>query len=256
MALEIKKISHAVIISDIHLGWALCGTAHERLLNCLPEIAGESELVILNGDIVDYFRSAYNKKGARTIEAFKKLIQTWKKAGKQVVYIEGNHDRKEIADKNFSPDCLSYDFTGHNGETIRIFHGHRSGTETYRPGPYDRYGSKLLKLDNLVLSKLPFLKKALPFLVGWIYGIIGFIEDKLWQKGLRKRLHELSRDVEVLVHGHIHFGARKYTINNKPVYRSGSWVSGGQVGTTNSLLRYTKGKFERIKITATGWKTC
>src|SRR5436190_22522283 len=49
-------VRDALILSDLHLGWCVCAHAHRELLGRLPEAAGDAELIILNGDIVDAHR--------------------------------------------------------------------------------------------------------------------------------------------------------------------------------------------------------
>jgi hypothetical protein len=49
-----KNISHAIIISDIHLGWVACNRLHVRLLDNLHKITDKAELIIFNVDIIDH----------------------------------------------------------------------------------------------------------------------------------------------------------------------------------------------------------
>jgi len=64
----------------------------------------------------------------------------------------------------------------------------------------------------------------------------------------------LLEDVDVVLHGHIHFGRGRGGIAGRPSWRTGSWVSAAQPGAADRMLRYRTGRFERITWSSGGWR--
>ena len=56
------------------------------------------------------------------------------------------------------------------------------------------------------------------------------------------------RVLDVLLHGHIHYGPGHGQIGRVATWRTGSFVSPGHLGSSDRMLRYRDGRFERI-----GW---
>jgi len=247
-----KPVSRALILSDLHLGWAMCGRLHRKLLKNLHHLAENAELIVLNGDIIDHARRVFSSRGAGRIQYLQKLVNDWKRAGKQVVYIEGNHDSRARADRGFRPDCAVLDFRGVYNERIRIFHGHDPHSSAGRS--YHRNGGIFLALDNFIFAKVALIRPMMRVILRRLYGFIAWIEDRLCRKGIMEHCRSLAHDADVLVHGHMHFGPCSYHAGDIPVYRSGSWVSPGQAGTANTLLRYNMGTFEHLELVGNDWQ--
>lgn len=247
-----KPVTQALILSDLHLGWTICGKLHRKLLKNIHHLADKAELIVLNGDIIDYARRVFSSSGAGRIQFLKKLIEDWKKAGKEVVYIEGNHDLREHADAGFMPDCATLDFRGVHNERIRIFHGHNPQSPAGKR--YDTTGTAFLALDNYIFAKIPLLRPLMRLLFRRIYGLIARVEDRMNRQGMTERCSDLASEVDILIHGHMHFGPSSYSVDGTPVYRSGSWVSPGQAGTANTMLRYNSGTFEHIALVDGEWR--
>ena len=53
---RLHGVRSALVFSDVHLGWSICSRHHAEWLARLPEAAGDAELIVLNGDVVDAFR--------------------------------------------------------------------------------------------------------------------------------------------------------------------------------------------------------
>jgi len=249
-----ERISHAIIISDIHLGWAACNETHARLLGNLYKITENAELIILNGDIIDHLRRAFSRSSRRLIGKMQSLVVEWRARGTSVVYIEGNHDRAGIAADGFIPEYPFYEFFGHEGEKIRVFHGHEEMSP--RITDYDAIGSVIHSADNFLFSRYPLLRPMMKAVSGGFQRLFAYLEDLAWHANIKRILAGRFHDADVFVHGHMHFGPFHYMVNGKPVYRSGSWVSGGCPGVSTGLLRYIKGKFERLDLVGEEWVSC
>jgi UDP-2,3-diacylglucosamine pyrophosphatase LpxH len=254
MRIDQKRIDHAIIISDIHLGWAACGNTHLRLLNNLYKIADAAELIILNGDIIDHLRKTFSRRSRGLIRKACDLVRMWRACGKGVIYIEGNHDRAGIVAQEFIPEYPFFEFTGTGGEKIFVFHGHEEMSP--RISEYDNIGSALLSADNYAYTRIPLLRPFLSCVGARFHGLVACCEDLVWHDRIRRHLARFRPDADVIVHGHMHFGPFHYTVNGRPVYRSGSWVSDGQTGVPTGLLRYVMGKFERLDLVGDEWVPC
>src|SRR5687767_5411639 len=119
------RVRRAVFFSDVHLGWIpLCGH-HERFLDHLPGAVDDAELVVLNGDVLDDHRGLPSPRAETLVTRLSELVQTWRREGRQVVYIEGNHDPRtpppggQRARGPLLPDAWCHDFEGALGERIR-----------------------------------------------------------------------------------------------------------------------------------------
>ncbi len=254
MGPERNKISHAIIISDIHLGWAACNDTHGRLLNNLHKVTENAELIILNGDIVDHLRKAFCRTSRILIGKMQSLVREWRERGTSVIYIEGNHDRAGLVADELIPEYPFYEFFGHEGEKIRVFHGHEEMSPHINE--YDGIGSLIHSTDNFLFARFPFVRPLMRVVSFGFNRLFTYVEDLIWLATIKKVLCRKFPDADVLVHGHMHFGPFHYCVNGKQVYRSGSWVSGGCPGVSTGLLRYIKGTFERLDLVGEEWVSC
>jgi hypothetical protein len=122
-----------------------------------------------------------------------------------------------------------------------------------RINDYDAIGTLIHSTDNFLFARYPLLRPLMRAVSGGFQLLFAYMEDLVWLANIRKVLKRKFPDADVLVHGHMHFGPYHYRVNGKPVYRSGSWVSGGCPGVSTGLLRYVKGRFDRLDLVGEEW---
>ncbi len=249
--MDLKKFSKAVILSDLHLGWTMCTGLHYHLLENINNIVDNSELILLNGDIIDHKRKIISYSARELIAQFVEMVSEWRNEGRKVVYIEGNHDLMYDGTIFFKPDTKEFKFMGENDEIITVLHGH--STSNSDNSTYDQYGSSILEFDNYMYTRYPVLRPLMKNLIARLYGFIGWIEDRVFSTLIEKTFGSLLQHAGTIVHGHAHYGPMQYMVGKIPVYRSGSWVSPGQPGTKNSLLVYDKGVFNNMELLGNNW---
>jgi UDP-2,3-diacylglucosamine pyrophosphatase LpxH len=182
---------------------------------------------------------------AELVARLAELVVTWRAEGRTVIYIEGNHD-VSLKGMPLNPDRWVYDWEGAGGERVRVLHGHRFGDAAFRPGAYEEWGRHLIRAENFIYAHIAPVRAIYHLGFGHVVGAIGLTEDILWTRDFPARVTPLIPEADVLVHGHFHFGRAHRTIAGKAVWRSGSWVSQGHVGSVDRMLRYRDGQFERI----------
>ncbi|HZF52886.1 MAG TPA: metallophosphoesterase [Polyangiaceae bacterium] len=239
------RIRRALLLSDVHLGWSPCSRQHQELLERLPEAVDDAELIVLNGDIIDAHRGLPRGVEAELVARLADLVGMWRAEGRTVVYIEGNHDAA-MKGAPLNPDRWVYDWEGASGERVRVLHGHRFGEAAFRPGAYEEYGRHIIRAENFLYAHSAPVRAIYQLGFGHVVGAIGLTEDIFWTRAFPGRVTRLMPEADVLVHGHFHFGRAHRVIATKAVWRSGSWVSQGHVGSVDRMLRYRDGQFERI----------
>lgn len=250
-----RRVRRALLLSDVHLGWSVCARQHVRLLDRLPEAVDDAELVVLNGDMIDGHRGLPRGVEAELVGRLSEMVGAWRAEGRQVVYVEGNHDLVADAETMpVGPDRWSFDWEGAGGERVRVLHGHRFAEEPYRSGAYEAVGRHLIRAENHLYAHVTPARAAYRYGPGWFVGAVGFTEDVLWTRDFPGRVAPLLPGADVLVHGHFHFGRAHRRIAGKPVWRSGAWVSHGHLGSVNRMLRYRDGRFERIGLEGKGFR--
>jgi len=248
-------VGTAIILSDVHLGWVPLRAHHRQLVDALDRLADDAELIILNGDIIDGHRGRPAAPEDELVEAFVEAVTRWRNDGRRVVYIEGNHDPIGTDLHGvLTPDRSSFDFEGHDGERIRVLHGHRLHmSETTTDGLYHRLGSRFLRFENWLYARTAPLRWLYPASIGWLVGAVGKTEDTLWRPQFLRWVDGVRHEVDVVVHGHFHFGPGAYQHAGVRLYRSGAWVSRGHRGSVDGVLRYSRGRFERLTLTGDRW---
>ena len=246
-------VRSALLFSDVHLGWAICSRHHERWLARLPEAVGDAELVVLNGDIVDGYRRVQRPAEHELVQQLREHVDGWRREGRRVVCIEGNHDPEAAPADVLAPDRWSLDFETHDGRRVRVLHGHRFSASELLWGAYDRAGRSVLGIENLVYGRLRALRSAYRFGPGWLVSAVGALECGLARRALPLRLAPLLEGVDVLLHGHIHYGPGQGRIGSIATWRTGSWVSPGHLRSADRMLRFRAGRFERIGWSGSGW---
>ncbi len=248
----LSTIRSALFFSDLHLGWSVCQRQHHRLLERLPEAVEDAELIVMNGDIVDRHRRPGHGSALETVQRLHALVSGWRQEGRQVVYVEGNHDPMEGAGGALQPDRWYHDFESAEGKRVRVMHGHRFAHRSFVPGVYEGYGRHLLAIENR-LNTLPLMRRLYPLGPGWFVGGVGLLEDRLWRPRFPAQSAPMLEAVDVLVHGHFHFGPGQGRIGAIPTFKSGSWVSTGHLGSVDRMLRYRMGRFERLELRGQRW---
>ncbi len=241
-----RVIREAPVFSDLHLGWAVCERSHRRLLACLPAAAGDAELIVLNGDLVDGHRGATD---GELVEQLRAQCAVWRREGRSVVVVEGNHDP---APGPFGPASWQHVFDTPDGRVL-VLHGHRFA-DAFAYGSYERWGRHALAIENRLLASSRRLRAAYPYSLGWVVGAWGYVEDRLWRPKFPAQVTPLLDGIDVLVHGHFHFGPARTTIAGRPAWKSGAWVAAGHLGTVDRMLRYRAGRWERIGRKGDRWQ--
>jgi UDP-2,3-diacylglucosamine pyrophosphatase LpxH len=251
-----RPVRRALLLSDLHLGWVVCHELHRTLLDRLPEAVDDAELIVFNGDIVDACRGVVRAREMELVERLAELVERWRREGRRVVYLEGNHDPARSGDAplpSFFPEAWRFDFLGASGERVRVLHGHRFSDAPARLSTYEARGRPLLGVENRLQAKYAASRALYRAGAGRLVGAIGYLETVLWLRRFSGRVAPLLAECDVLVHGHFHFGAGRRHIGGKPVWKSGPWASAGHLGSVDRMLRYVDGRFERLRLTARGF---
>jgi UDP-2,3-diacylglucosamine pyrophosphatase LpxH len=245
-------VGSALVFSDIHLGWTLCSRHHARWLRRLPEAVDEAELVVLNGDIVDGPRGAERGAGHELVAELVQLVDRWRRQGRRVVYLEGNHDPNGAG--SLRPEGWSHDFQARDGRRVRVLHGHRFSESERMWEAYDRLGWTVLSLENRLYGRVAALRSLYPLGPGWPLSALALLECSLARRALPRRLSPRLDGVDVLLHGHVHYGPGRGRIGRVATWRTGAWVSPGHLRSADRMLRYRSGRFERIGWSGGRWR--
>jgi UDP-2,3-diacylglucosamine pyrophosphatase LpxH len=251
---SLHGVRNALVFSDVHLGWSICSRHHAEWLARLPEAAGDADLIVLNGDVVDGHRRVQRAAERDLVAQLAELVASWRAEGRSVVYLEGNHDAHASAAQPLSPDRWMLDFETAAGERVRVLHGHRFSPSELSWAAYDRLGRSALGLENFVYGRVPALHSLYRFGPGWLISAVGAVECFLARRELPARALSLVGDVDVLLHGHIHYGPGQGRIGNVATFRTGSFVSPGHLRSADRMLRYRAGRFERIGWSGGSWR--
>ena len=146
------------------------------------------------------------------------------------------------------------DFETATGERVRVLHGHRFSSTDRAGANYDRLGRSVLGAENFVYGRLPALHALYRFGPGWLVSGVGAIECFLARRELPARAASITDGVDVLLHGHIHYGPGEGRIGDVATYRTGSFVSPGHLRSADRMLRYRAGRFERIGWSGASWR--
>jgi UDP-2,3-diacylglucosamine pyrophosphatase LpxH len=251
---SLQGVRKALVFSDVHLGWSVCSRHHARWLGRLPEAVDDADLVVLNGDVVDGHRRVQRAAERELVAQLSELVDGWRAEGRKVVYLEGNHDARPSAEQPLGPDRWLFDFETAKGERVRVLHGHRFSASAVPWAAYDRIGRTVLALENFVYGRVEALHALYRLGPGWLVSAVSAIECFLARRELPARLGPLIDGVDVLLHGHIHYGPGRGQIGAVATWRTGAFVSPGHLGTADRMLRYRGGRFERIGWSGGGWR--
>lgn len=212
-----------VVISDLHLGNPF-STAKKKVIPFLRWAAAEKYDVCINGDGLEIAQASFAKVAFEVPEFFR-VLGDFKRAGREVFYITGNHD---IALEHFLEDWgvmkVSPFLNVTSGKTrVRIEHGH----------VYDPF-----------FVKFPVLYETLTHMGGWFLKVHPelyrlWIRFEKWSSYRRakksgivgERPHfmeaaeELSRrGFDAVVFGHTHHAGERTLENGGKYLNTGSWM--------------------------------
>jgi UDP-2,3-diacylglucosamine pyrophosphatase LpxH len=225
-----KNRYRTIVISDTHLGSKGCN-AH--LLNDFLK-HNTSEILLLNGDIIDAWKIQQNKWhwNKKQTSVLQKLL-TASKSNVKIIYITGNHDDflRNFIPHNINFDkvkiCDEYEHVGLNGKRYLVVHGDLFDTVTrlHRWVSFlgDSAYSLLLCMNGFVSffrrmfgyqywSLSHYLKKRVKKAVDFIYKF----EDTLSS-------YAKSKNYDGVICGHIHV-AEIRQLNGLEYMNSGDWV--------------------------------
>jgi len=171
-----------IIMSDLHLGARQSQT--DKILKFLDE--NESEVLILNGDIIDGWAIKSGGKWKKNCSKIFRRFMKRSEEGTKVIYIRGNHDDFL---KPFVPFKMNnieivrkYVHTGIDGRTYYCFHG---------------------DVLDFVIMKFRWLAR----IGGWSYDMV--IRFNTFYNYIRKKLnlpyHSLANTIKQSVKGAINF---------------------------------------------------
>jgi UDP-2,3-diacylglucosamine pyrophosphatase LpxH len=212
-----------VVISDLHLGNPF-SNAKKKVLPFLKWAAREKYDICINGDGLEIAQASFSKVAFEVPEFFR-ILGDFKRAGREVYYVTGNHD---IALEHFLEDWgmmkVSPFLNVTSGQTrIRIEHGH-----IYDPFfvKYPRLYETLTHLGGYLLKVHPELYRA------WISferftskmrarktGILGEKPE------FREAALELSRrGFDAIILGHTHHPGESQLETGSLYLNPGSWM--------------------------------
>jgi UDP-2,3-diacylglucosamine pyrophosphatase LpxH len=212
-----------VVISDLHLGNPF-SNAKRRVIPFLKWAAQEKYDVCINGDGLEIAQASFSKVAFEVPEFFR-VLGEFRKAGREVYYVTGNHD---IALEHFLEDwgvmkVSPFLNVESNGTRIRIEHGHI----------YDPFFVKFPVLYESLTHMAGVLLKVHPeFYRSWISferwtsrlrakksGIVGE------QPHFREAALELSRrGFDAIVFGHTHHPGVSKLETGSTYFNAGSWM--------------------------------
>ncbi len=212
-----------LVISDLHLGNPF-STAKKKVIPFLRWAAQEKFDICINGDGLEIAQASFSKVAFEVPEFFR-VLGDFKRAGREVYYVTGNHD---IALEHFLEDWglmkVSPFLNVHSGETrIRIEHGHIYDPFFVKyPVLYERlthFGGYLLKLHPEIYRLWISFERFTSRLRAKKTGILGEKPE------FREAALELSRrGFDAIVLGHTHHPGESTLETGSSYLNPGSWM--------------------------------
>ena len=212
-----------VVISDLHLGNPF-SNAKKQVIPFLKWAAKEKFDICINGDGLEIAQASFSKI-AFDVPEFFRLLGEFRRAGRVVYYVTGNHD---IALEHFLEDWemmtvspfLNVDS---NGTRIRIEHGHIYDPFFVRfPLLYEALtnaGGIFLKLHPEFYRLWIKFERWTSYLRARKSGIVGELPH------FREAADELSRrGFDAVVFGHTHHAGESRLENGSRYFNPGSWM--------------------------------
>lgn len=212
-----------VVISDLHLGNPF-SNAKRKVIPFLKWAAQEKFDICINGDGLEIAQASFAKVAYEVPEFFR-VLGDFKRAGREVYYVTGNHD---IALEHFLEDWglmkVSPFLNVHSGDIrIRIEHGHIYDPFFVKhPVLYERlthFGGYLLKLHPEIYRLWISFERFTSRLRARKTGILGEKPE------FREAALELSRrGFDAIVLGHTHHPGESALETGSTYLNPGSWM--------------------------------
>ncbi len=212
-----------MVISDLHLGNPF-SNAKKKVIPFLKWAAQENFDICINGDGLEIAQSSFNKIAFEVPEFFR-VLGEFRKAGREVYYVTGNHD---IALEHFLEDWgmmkvspfLNVDS---NGKRIRIEHGHI----------YDPFFVRFPRLYEGLTHFAGLLIKVNPDLYHYWIKFERFTSKMRARKSgilgelphFREAARELARrGFDSIIFGHTHHPGQTELEEGSIYFNPGSWM--------------------------------
>lgn len=220
-------------VSDIHLGAGdrnAARRAERRFLRWLDEIESTAEVVVLDGDVFDFWFEYGRVVPRGFVRVLGKLAEMTDK-GIRILFLTGNHDmwvgdylHEECGlEVHTTPQTLSL-----AGKTLFVAHGDNMNIK----------GQPFLRLMNTC-----FRSRVLRVIFSWLIHPDLFIRFGQWWSGSSRKSHGEERDVKFLqplieyadryaashpeidgfIFGHMHIMHHEQSV--KPIWFMGDWHS-------------------------------
>ena len=224
-----KRQIDVSVISDLHLATHACKP--KKVLEYLKSI--HTDLLILNGDIIDSWRFSRNYFPKNHLKVIRQLIKMMEK-GTRVIYITGNHDeflRKFSGTKVGLLEIANQFIFEAGGTKTWIFHGDIFDEVIHRSKRLAKFGAALyglLTLLNKLLNwlLLPFGKKEII-----IYKSLkkNFVREKSTPSKFENQLGQsaVAQGYDAVICGHTHIPKfKELDIDGKRIQyiNCGDWV--------------------------------
>lgn len=211
------------MISDLHLGNPF-SEAKKKVIPFLKWAASEKYDICINGDGLEIAQASFTKI-AFDVPEFFRLLGEFRKAGREVYYVTGNHD---IALEHFLEDwgmmkVSPFLNVNSNGTRIRIEHGHIYDPFFVRfPVLYEsltHFAGLLLKVRPELYRMWISFERYTSRMRAKKTGIVGE------QPHFREAALELSRrGFDAIVFGHTHHPGESKLETGSTYFNAGSWM--------------------------------
>lgn len=209
-----KRQIEVSVISDLHL--ATHASKPKKILEYLKSI--QTELLILNGDIIDSWRFSRNYFPKNHLKVIRQLIKMMEK-GTRVIYITGNHDeflRKFSGTQIGQLKIVNQFIFEHHGLKTWIFHGDIFDKIIHRSKRLAKFGAALYGLLTMLNKMLNWLISPLGKEEIIIYKSIkkNFVREKRAPSKFEQQLADsaIAQGYQTVICGHTHIPKHK-TLN-------------------------------------------
>ena len=233
-----------LILSDLHLGSNACNA---ELINDVLNYF-DAELIILNGDIIDFWKLSFSKSWKKIHNKVLSLLIKKSRKGSKVVYIIGNHDEilREYIPLNLGENILLTNQYVHETDKNKVLFIHGDGFDFVI-----RSNKWLAKIGTIAYENLVILNHYYN-VVRRFLGMRYWSLSKYLKAEVKKKTVILKKFDEVAVSyarkegfdaicvGHIHIPEMKYI--DDVLYMN----TGDMCETGSFIIEHKNGKFEMV----------
>lgn len=248
--MNLKRKIQIAVISDLHLGTLGCHA--KELAHYLNSI--DEELLILNGDIIDFWNFKRNYWPSSHIRVLELLMERVRK-GKKVIYLTGNHDDilRKFSDFNLGNFTLADKLILElNGKKHWFFHGDILDSFIVDTSWLTKLGDAGYSLI-ILLNRL--CNKALTLMGKSRFSLSKKIKKSVKQalkhvENFENRTVDLANDegYEVVICGHIHVPAIK-KIKREDSEKTVTYLNSGDWIENLSALEYNHNEWTLFEYT-------